>query len=229
MSVQFCCLAKNFSEVNPAVPTLLFYSAALASLSHRVMGAQIVLQGEPESTALALLNAGASKVFLGEAALFDSSVVSRLVRAFGTQRVGVQLPVRRQSVSWSFETESNEDFNVVTPSLCDPVWEVLKSNGEPSGVRALNWVDAMLQHGVGGVLLRADLCDDADLNLCAGMVERVAEKLWVAPLTDTPPALADWISFGRVSRLALPTTLYHRRHVLVQAARAQARACSHYD
>lgn len=221
MSVQFCCLAKNFSEVNPAVPTLLHFGPSLLSFSHRVLGAQVVLQGEPESTAVALLNAGAAKVFLGEVALFDSTVVSRLARAFGSQRLGLHVPVQRQSVSWSFETESNEDFNVVTPSLCEPVWEVLKTNGESSGVRALNWVDAMLQHGVGSVLLRADLSDDADLNLCAGMVELVAERLWVAPLTDTAPVLADWISFGQVSRLALPTTLYHRRHVLVKRDGAQ--------
>lgn len=216
MSVQFCCLARNFSEVNPAVPTLLHFCPSLLALSPRVLGAQVVLQGEPESTALALLNAGAAKVFLGEAALFDSSVVSRLARTFGSHRLGLHVPVQRQSVSWSFETESNEDFNVVTPSLCEPVWEVLKTNGESSGVRALNWVDAMLQHGVSSVLLRADLNDDTDLNLCAGMVERVAEKLWVAPLTDSVPMLADWISFGQVRQLALPTSLYHRRHVLVK-------------
>lgn len=216
MSVQFCCLAKNFSEVNPGVPTLLHCSPSLLSLSHRVLGAQVVLQGEPESTAVALLSAGASKVFLGEVALFDSTVVSRLARAFGSHRLGLHVPVQRQSVSWSFETESNEDFNVVTPSLCEPVWEVLRTNGESSGVRAINWVDAMLQHGVGSVLLRADLSDDADLNLCAGMVELVADKLWVAPLSDTAPVLADWINFGQVSRLALPTALYHRRHALVK-------------
>ncbi len=215
MSVQFCCLAKNFSEINPAVPTLVQCTSRLLTMPNMVINAQVVLHGEPESMALALLNAGAKKVFLGEAALYDSTVVSRLVQLFGTERVGLHVPVQRQSVSWSFETESNEDFSVVTPSLCEPVWEVIKANGESSGVRAASWVSAMLHHGVSTVLLRADIADDADLNLCAGMVEAVGDKLWVAPLFDAAPSISDWISFGQVTQLALPSALYHQRHRLV--------------
>lgn len=215
MSVQFSCLAKNFSEASPAQPTLICCTPRLASVPSLVKNAQVVLAGESEAVATKLLQAGARKVFLGEAALFDSTVVSRLVHAFGSARIGLHVPVQRQSVSWSFETESNEDFNVVTPSLCEPVWEVLKANGESSGVRAARWIDIMLQHGVSTVLLRADLGDDVDLNLCAGLVETVGDKLWVAPLTDNAPLIADWINFGQVTQLALPVALYHRRHSLV--------------
>lgn len=215
MSVQFCCLAKNVSEVNPVTPTFVCCTPRLATMPHMVMNAQVVLSGESEAMATTLLHAGAKKVFLGEAALFDSTVVSRLVHAFGSERIGLNVPVQRQSVSWSFETESNEDFNVVTPSLCEPVWEVLKANGESSSVRAVSWIKAMLQHGVSTVLLRADIGDDTDLNLCAGLVETVGDKLWVAPLTDIAPALADWVNFGQVTQLALPVALYHRRHTLV--------------
>lgn len=218
MSVQFCCLAKNFSEVNPATPTFVCCTPRLLNTPHWVENAQVLMGAESEAVAARLLQAGARKVFLGEAALHDSSVVTRLVHGFGSARVGLHVPVQRQSVSWSFETESNEDFNVVTPSLCEPVWEVLKANGEPTGVRAAQWIDAMLQHGAGSVLLRVDIADDIDLNLCAGLVETVGERLWVAPLTDTPFALADWINFGQVTQLALPTALYHRRHTLLQRA-----------
>ena len=215
MSVQFCCLAKNFSEVRPVVPTFLHCTPRLLSVPHMVTNAQVVLQGESEGMATALLNAGARKIFLGEVALYDSTVVSRLVQIFGSERIGLHVPVQRQSVSWSFETESNEDFNVVTPSHCEPVWEVLKSNGESSGVRAASWITAMLHHGVSTVLVRADIADDIDLNLCAGLVESVGDRLWVAPLTDVAPPVADWINFGQVTQLALPTALYHRRHALI--------------
>lgn len=216
MSVKFCCLAKNISEVSPAVPTFLHYSPRLLSVGHVVANAQVVLPNEPESEACALLHAGAKKVFLGDVALYDSTVVSRLMQTFGSERIGLHVPVRRQAVNWSFETESNADFSVVTPSLCEPVWEVLKANGESSGVRAANWMDAMLRHGVGTVLLRADMADDADLNLCAGLVETMGDKLWVAPLSDAAPALADWIDFGQVRQLALPARLYPHRHALVK-------------
>ncbi len=216
MSVRFCCLAKNFSEASPAQPTLICCTPRLASVPSLVKNAQVVLAGESEATVISLLQAGAKKVFLGEVALLDSSAVTRLVQNFGSERVGLHLPVQRQAVSWSFETESNEDFNVVTPSLCEPVWEVLRANGVPSGVRAANWVNAMLQHGVSTILLRADIADDADLNLCAGLVENVGDKLWVAPLNDTTPPLADWIEFGQVRQLALPVALYHHRHRLIK-------------
>lgn len=215
MSVRFCCLAKNFSEVTPAVPAFQHCSARLLAVPSQVLNAQVVLHAEPEDMAVSLLNAGAKKVFLGETALYDSTVVSRLVQLFGSQRIGLHVPVQRQSVSWSFETESNEDFNVVAPSLCEPVWEVLKANGESSGVRATGWIEAMLHHGVGCVLLRADISDDADLNLCAGLVETLGDKLWVAPLTDANLPLADWVSFGQVKQMALPTALYQRRHTLI--------------
>jgi hypothetical protein len=223
MSVQFCCLAKNFSELNPVVPSFVCCTPRLVSMQNQVMNAQVLLAGESELVATALLNAGARKVFLGEIALFDSTVLTRLVHQFGTERIGLQVPVQRQSVSWSFETESNEDFNVVTPSLCEPVWEVLKANGESSGVRAAGWIDAMLRHGVSTVLLRADISDDADLNLCAGLVESLGSRLWVAPLNDPHPPIADWVAFGQVRQLALPAALYHRRHALVPREAAAGR------
>ncbi len=215
MSVQFCCLARNSGEVTPVVPTFLQYTPRLPSIPRAIVRAQIVLNTESEATAASLLDAGASKVFLGEAALTDSYLVPRLLRRFGATRLGLHVPVQRQSVSWSFETESNADFRVVTPSLCEPAWEVLKANGETSGIRASSWIDAMLRHGVQSILLRADIRDDTDLNLCAGMVETLGNKLWIGPLNDPAPPIADWISFGQATQIVLPVTLYHRRHALL--------------
>jgi hypothetical protein len=72
------------------------------------------------------------------------------------------------------------------------------------------------------VLLRADICDDTDLNLCAGMVEALGDKLWIAPLHDPAPAVADWISFGQATQLALPMALYQRRQEFQPQAAAPA-------
>lgn len=216
MSVQFCCLARNLGEVAPIVPTLLHYTPRLPSIPHAIAQAQVVLDAESEATAAALLSAGASRVFVGEAAWLDGGSVPRLLKRFGAARIGLHVPVRRQSVSWSFETESNADFRVVTPSLCEPAWEVLKADGESSGIRAKTWIEEMLRSGVQTVLLRADMGDDADLNLCADMVETLGSKLWLAPLHDVAPAIADWINYGQATQIALPAALYHRRHELLQ-------------
>lgn len=214
MNVQFCCLAGNPGEVIPVVPTLLHYTPRLPTIPHAIAQAQVVLGVESEATAAALLNAGASRVFVGEAALFDDGLVPRLLQRFGAARIGLHVPVRRQPVSWAFETESNADFRVVTPSLCEPAWEVLRTDGESTGVRAKAWLGELPQSGVQTVLLRADIGDDADLNLCADMVETFGDKLWLAPLHDAAPAIADWIRHGQATRIALPTALYHRRHEL---------------
>lgn len=213
MSVQFCCLAKSPGEVTPVVvPTFLYYTPRLPSIRHVVAGAHVVMNAEPEAAAAALLEAGAARIFVGQTALLDGGSVDRLLKRFGAARVGLHAPVRRQTVSWSFETESNADFRVVTPSLCEPTWEVLKADGEPSGIRADSWLHEMQDRGVQSILLRADIRDDADLNLCAGMVEMLGSKLWLAPLDDPAPPIADWIEFGQARQLALPTALYHRRH-----------------
>lgn len=216
MSVQFCCLAKNLAEVMAATPTVVTCSPRMLERLHWVGQVQVALGHESERDACRLLQAGALRVYLGEAALLDSGVVTRLASQFGSSRIGLHVAVQRQAVSWSFETESNADFNVVTPSLCEPTWEVLKADGQSSGVRAIQWIEAMLQHGVDSVLLRADLQDDADLNLCAGLVETAGDRLWVGPRTDAPLALADWIEFAHVTRVALPAPLYARRHALLR-------------
>lgn len=215
MNVCFCCLARNPGERAPTGPSLLHYTPRLPSIPHAVARAQVVLNAESEVTAASLLEAGASRVFVGQAAWLDGGVVPRLLKRFGADRIGLHVPVRRQSVSWSFETESNADFRVVTPSLCEPTWEVLRADGEPSGIRANSWIDEMLRCGVQTVLLRADICDDADLNLCAGMVEALGKQLWIGPLNDPAPQIADWITFGQARQIALPAALYHRRHALL--------------
>jgi hypothetical protein len=215
MNVRFCCLARSPAEVLPNVPTLLYYNPRLANLMQSIGRAQVVLSGEAESVANTLLDAGVTRVYVGEAALLDSGTVSRLLKRFGAGRIGLHVPVQRQAVSWSFETKSNADFRVLTPSLCEPAWEVLRADGDPSGVRALSWLEEMVHRGVQSVLVRADVCDDTDLNLCAGMVEAFGDKLWLAPLRGQTPAIADWISFGQATQLALPTPLYHLRKELM--------------
>lgn len=215
MSVSFCCLAHDHSEIDRGVPTFVHYTPNLALGFTAMTGAGIVLGAESEQKAVALLDAGVEKVFVGDAAVRDLTVMKRLLERFGAKRVGLHVPVRRQAVNWSFDTHSNEDFSVVTPSLCAPAWEILYTNGDESGLLAEGWVGAMARHGVQSVLMRVDIRDDDDLNLCAGMVELLGDKLWLGPLADPRPAIADWIRYGQASQLALPTALYHQRHGLL--------------
>lgn len=221
MSLQLRCVAECAELPDGVDPADVFafdderIDGKLAAL------AGVVLRAAGETRAEALFAAGAARVFVGEAALRDSGVVERLAAKFGAGRVGVYVSARRIEVGWSFDTTSNADFRVVTPSQCEPGWEMLRADGSRSGVRVHWWLGEVMQRGAAAALVQVDLRDDADLNLCAGLVEDFGERLWLGPLDDAEPALDDWVGYGRIARMALPPPLFARRDVL-EAARSRA-------
>lgn len=209
MTLRFCCLRDTPDDV-PG-PQFVFDGPAIEA--YLDCCAAVILHDGDEQRAATLLEAGAPLVLIGEAALRDSEVLTRLAERFGSERIGLQVPVRRLAVDWSFETISNADFKVVTPSLCAPTWEVLFAGGSGSGTHAGWWIGQMLERGAQCVLLRADIDSDDDLNLCAGLQEEFGDRLWVAPLTQAEPAIAAWVEFGQVRQLALPPALFDRREL----------------
>jgi len=182
----------------------------------------VILATGDEQRAGTLLAAGADCVFIGEAALHDSTVIDRLVAAHGAERIGIYAPLRRQSVSWSFETVSNADFKTVTPSHCEPAWEVVKADGSGTGTLAQWWLGALRDVGASRFLVRVDIRDDTDLNLCAGLVEQFGDTMWIGPLADSLPHLADWVDYGQCRQLILSDAAYAQRESLLRDARASA-------
>lgn len=178
-------------------------------------GSTMILRHGDEARAAALLEAGAPQVLLGEAVLSDADLPLRLAARFGPDRVGLFAPARRMAVSWSFDTVSNADFRVVTPSLCEPGWEILRADGSATAIRVDWWLGEMKKCGISTALVRVDILDDTDLNLCAGLVEDLGEGLWIAPGAQVEPALAEWVRYGKATRIALPPALFERRAVLL--------------
>jgi hypothetical protein len=184
--------------------------------------AGVVVDPGDERRVATLLAAGADCVFVGEAALLDSAMVDRLATAHGAAHIGVYARLRRQTVSWSFEKVSNADFKTVTPSHCEPAWEVLRKNGDGTGTLAGWWLKAMRGLGASRFIVQVDIRDDTDLNLCAGLVEDLGDALWIGPLQDPAPVLADWIDYGQCRQLALPAATYAQCADLPGAAKASA-------
>ncbi|PKO34083.1 MAG: hypothetical protein CVU34_08670 [Betaproteobacteria bacterium HGW-Betaproteobacteria-7] len=209
MTLRFCCLRDTPDNV-PG-PQFVFDGPAIEA--YLDCCAAVILTEGDEQRAATLLEAGVPLLLIGEAALRDSEVLTRLAERFGNERIGLQVPVRRLAVDWSFETVSNADFKVVTPSLCAPTWEVLFADGSGSGTHADWWIGQMLERGAQCVLLRADIDSDDDLNLCAGLQESLGDHLWVAPLALREPSIEAWVEFGQVRQLALPPELFDRREV----------------
>lgn len=180
----------------------------------------VLLPSQPEARARELLAGGCPRVYVGEAALLDSGVIERLARDFGPQRVGVYVPAKRMGVSWSLDPVSNADFKVMAPSMCEPCWEVLAADGRRTGTIARWWIGEMLELGASAALVRADIRDDADLNICATLAEQCGERLWIGPLEDEDARFAEWVSLARVTRLAVPEASYHANDQLSALRRA---------
>jgi hypothetical protein len=169
-------------------------------------GFDVLLPAADAEHARAWLARSAARVYLGEAALDDGALVERLGAEF-TGRVGVYAPARRVEVSWNLEVDSNADFRVVTPSIGEPSWEVLTVDGRGTGTQLGWWLGEMFQRGAAGALVRADVNDDADLNILAALVEQYALGIWVGPLTQAEPDLEAWVTRAKVNRLVVPKAL----------------------
>jgi hypothetical protein len=192
------------SAIEPEVDDAVFVHDAAGCEAVAARCAGIVLAKGDEARAAALLAAGAPAVFLGETALLDSAVVERLASSH-PGRVGIYAPVARQSVSWSLETVSNADFKTLAPSICEPSWEVLRADGSPTGTLLLWWLKALAERGAAHFLVAADIADDTDLNILAGLVEEFGERLWLTPRSERPMRpLQEWVAYGHCRRLALP-------------------------
>jgi hypothetical protein len=217
--IRCACLADTADTADTAkVPVqgeLLFRFDEPGHASPLHDGSTMILRHGDEARAAALLEAGAPQVLLGEAVLSDADLPLRLAARFGPDRVGLFVPARRMAVSWSFDTVSNADFRVVTPSLCEPGWEILRADGSATAIRVDWWLGEMKKCGISTALVRVDILDDTDLNLCAGLVEDLGEGLWIAPGAQVEPALAEWVRYGKATRIALPPALFERRGVLL--------------
>lgn len=174
------------------------------ALPSELQNCNVVLESGTEPRAEALLARGAARVLLADAAMLDSTVVSRLVQRYGPERIGVALAAKKRHVSWSLDMVSNADFRCLTPSVGKPGWEIVMSDGTATGTDAEWWLREMLALGASMALIRADIQDD-DLNLCAGLVEAHGNKLWFSPWQNPDADLEPWVRYGQIRQLLLPT------------------------
>ncbi len=174
-----------------------------AALPADLQGCSVVLGNGTEARAEELLARGAARVLLADAAMLDSTVVSRLIQRFDPELIGVALTARKRHVSWTLDTVSNEDFNCLTPSYGKPGWEIVMSDGTATGTDVEWWLDEMMTLGASIALIRADIEDD-DLNICAGLMETHGDKLWFSPWQYSDADLEPWVRYGQIRQLLLP-------------------------
>lgn len=175
-----------------------------AELPPALQQCTIALKAGTESRARELLDLGAGRVLLADAVLMDSSLMERLVQQYGSERVGIWMPVRRMSVTWTLDRTSNEDFSCLTPSLGKASWEILKADGTATGTDVEWWTAQMLESGACMALVAVDMQDDGDLDICANLIERFDEHIWFSPRLQPDADLLPWVRYGQVRKLVLP-------------------------
>lgn len=163
----------------------------------------VVMADGDEARAETLLARGAACVLLADAAMRDSGCITRLVAGYGTERIGIVVQAAKRQVSWNMDTVSNADFRCLTPSYGKVGWEIVMSDGTPSGTDAEWWVGEMRALGAAMVLIQADVQDD-DLNLCAGLVEAHGEAIWFTPWKQPDADLEPWVRHGQIRQIVLP-------------------------
>lgn len=88
-----------------------------------------------------LLLAGADKLGINTAAVADPALLTRLAERFGSQCVVLSVDAKRR-------LEGRED------GADDPGWEVVTHGGRtPTGLDALEWIEAGIERGAGEILL----------------------------------------------------------------------------
>jgi hypothetical protein len=194
----------RWSAPGEAAPEGVHFVRDDAALPAALQNLNVVLENGTETRAGELLERGAARVLLADAALLDSTAVARLVQQYGPDRVGVSVLAKRRHVSWTLDTVSNEDFNCLTPSYGKAGWEIVMSDGAATGTDAEWWLGEMLALGASAVLISVDLQDD-DLNICAGLMETHGMKLWFAPWQQPDADLEPWVRYGQIRQLLLPT------------------------
>jgi hypothetical protein len=174
-----------------------------ATLPVSLQHLNIVLDSGTEVRASELLERGAARVLLADAALLDSTAVSRLSQKYGSARIGVALRATKRHVTWTLDTVSNEDFNCVTPSYGKAGFEIVLSDGTTTGTDVEWWLVQMMELGASTALICADIQDD-DLNTCAGLVETHGNKIWFSPWQQPDADLEPWVRYGQMRQLLLP-------------------------
>lgn len=200
-------LARWVATPAAASPTQAAFMFDRGEPSARLSNIGVVLQSGGLAQARARLAAGARQVLLADAALRDISVIRGAVAEFGAERVGAWLPAKRMEVCWSLDSQSNGDFKCMVPTNPQARWEALHRDGGRTGSEIGTCIEELATVGVTTILISVDMHDERDLDLCAGLMERFAPRLWFSPLSPFSTLGADlaaWVEFGQVRQLVLP-------------------------
>ena len=158
-----------------------------------------------------LLNAGADKVSINTAALFDPDFVARAAGRFGSQCIVVAVDAKQ----------------VACGDDGAPRWEVFTHGGRrPTGIDAVAWSERMAGLGAGEILLtsmdRDGTRDGFDLALTGAVCAAVPVPVIASGGVGTLDHLADGITAGGADAVLAASIFHFGEYSIVEAKRHMA-------
>ena len=157
-----------------------------------------------------LLNAGADKVGINTAAVFDPDFVRRAAEHFGSQCIVVAIDAKRVG-------------NDTEP----PRWEIFTHGGRKgTGIDAIEWAGKMVDLGAGEILLtsmdRDGTKEGFDLDLTRAISETVSVPVIASGGVGNLDHLADGIVDGKADAV-LAASIFHFAEYSIREAKAHMR------
>jgi cyclase len=157
-----------------------------------------------------LLNAGADKVGINTAAVFDPDFVRRAAEHFGSQCIVVAIDAKRVG-------------NDSEP----PRWEIFTHGGRKgTGIDAIEWAGKMVDLGAGEILLtsmdRDGTKEGFDLDLTRAISEGVSVPVIASGGVGNLDHLADGIVDGKADAV-LAASIFHFAEYSIREAKAHMR------
>ena len=157
-----------------------------------------------------LLNAGADKIGINTAAVFDPDFVRRAAEHFGSQCIVVAIDAKRVG-------------NDSEP----PRWEIFTHGGRKgTGIDAIEWAGKMVDLGAGEILLtsmdRDGTKEGFDLDLTRAVSEAVSVPVIASGGVGNLDHLADGIVDGKADAV-LAASIFHFAEYSIREAKAHMR------
>jgi cyclase len=157
-----------------------------------------------------MLNAGADKVGINSAAVFNPDFVREAAERFGSQCIVVAIDAKKVSASG----ESSR-------------WEIFTHGGrKPTGIDAIAWAEKMVGYGAGEILLtsmdRDGTREGFDLPLTRAISEAVAVPVIASGGVGNLDHLADGVIEGKADAVLAASIFHFAEYTIEQAKRHMA-------
>ena len=151
------------------------------------------------------MNAGADKVSINTAAVFNPEFVREAAERFGSQCIVVAIDAKRVS-------EEGEE----------PRWEIFTHGGrKPTGLDAVEWARKMVEMGAGELLLTSMDRDGTRIGFDLGLTKAISDAVIVPVIASGGVGelqhLADGVTRGGADAVLAASIFHFGQHTIPEA------------